>query len=373
LALITCTECGAQISDKASACPKCGAPAAFTAAAKPVAPAVTTPKPVSTSRSRPAATYEFRWGLALAVLGIVAVLYGILVLRKQPVVQAPGSSPAVAEPSPTVETPPSPDPATVAAEAAAAKAAAEAEAKGLHARQLYGYARNAESKTDMRKAVDLYEQACAAGEIDGCAMAAYWYGLAKARIPKKMARAMDLNTKACDANNGMACTNLGIDYYNGIKGHRDLAKAGELLDKGCKLGFAYGCEALKKVRWDLALDASVLWRSYHNNEVAADNQYKGRQLKIVGSISSVRKDIGDNVILDLHSPNEFMSTAAYVAGSEVNKAAVLKNGQRVLLTCTGDGMIIGRPELKSCIIEDVKAPRPRPRQDDEGETYVDYE
>lgn len=49
--LITCPECGANVSDKASACPKCGAPI-YTASQKPAeepAPAqtVTPPAPVS--------------------------------------------------------------------------------------------------------------------------------------------------------------------------------------------------------------------------------------------------------------------------------------------------------------------------------------
>jgi hypothetical protein len=38
MALITCTECGGQVSDKASACPKCGHPLRATAPSAPSGP-----------------------------------------------------------------------------------------------------------------------------------------------------------------------------------------------------------------------------------------------------------------------------------------------------------------------------------------------
>lgn len=52
MALITCPECGAQVSDAASNCPQCGCP--LTPAA-PVAPAPVAPAPAAPAPAAPAA------------------------------------------------------------------------------------------------------------------------------------------------------------------------------------------------------------------------------------------------------------------------------------------------------------------------------
>jgi tRNA_anti-like len=119
-----------------------------------------------------------------------------------------------------------------------------------------------------------------------------------------------------------------------------------------KLGAKGGCNNLKRVRWKLAIEASDLWRSYSANEVAADDKWKKRRLLVVGYLQSVGKDFTDDIILGLRSPNPFMPTRAYLNDSESRTAATLKKGQRVLLTCTCDGMIMGSPVLKACAIED---------------------
>lgn len=61
MALIFCSECGHQVSDKASACPNCGAPISVSAPVPPVPPAT----PVHP------ATEENNGGGSLVVLGYV--------------------------------------------------------------------------------------------------------------------------------------------------------------------------------------------------------------------------------------------------------------------------------------------------------------
>lgn len=54
MALITCPECGAQVSDAASNCPQCGCPLT-PAAPAPVAPAPVAPAPAAPAPAAPAA------------------------------------------------------------------------------------------------------------------------------------------------------------------------------------------------------------------------------------------------------------------------------------------------------------------------------
>ncbi len=227
---------------------------------------------------------------------------------------------------------------------------------------MYEYAKNAENKKDMRAAVDLYEKACNAGDPRGCGVAGYWYADGHKGVPKDNAKAATLDKLACQGNVGGACFNLGLLYY-GVKGvARDLDEAARAFDKACTLGEKDGCQNVKQLAWKTAIQASDLWRSYSANEVAADNKWKGQRLMVAGLLQSIDKDFTNDVVLGLRSSNQFMPTRAYLNDDEVKTAANLRKGQRLLLTCTCDGRVMGSPVLKGCAINDVAN---APRDDDE--------
>ncbi len=96
------------------------------------------------------------------------------------------------------------------------------------------------------------------------------------------------------------------------------------------------------------VDARRLWQDYDANEVAADNQYKGRILKVRGTVASIDKNFRDDIVLHLASPNEFMSTMATMQKSQAAQAAALSKGERVVLICEGKGRVIGSPSLHDC-------------------------
>ncbi|WRE99240.1 sel1 repeat family protein [Helicobacter pylori] len=52
--------------------------------------------------------------------------------------------------------------------------------------------------------------------------------------------------KACDLNNGMGCSLLGILYGSGKGVEKNLTKATYFYSKACKLGSQKACEALKE-------------------------------------------------------------------------------------------------------------------------------
>jgi TPR repeat protein len=231
-----------------------------------------------------------------------------------------------------------------------------AEARRREARALYDQATEAEDKKDIPRALDLYEKACAQGVPNACGTAGIWYLDARKGVKKNYAKALALETNACDGDLAEACNNLGVMYASGKGVEPDIAKAAVLYDKSCKLGSKLGCGHLKDVRWKLATDASDLWKGYSANEVAADNKWKKQRLQVAGLLQSIRKDFKDGIVLDLRSPNRFMPTRAHLNDSESETAASLKQGQRVLLSCTCQGRIMGSPVLKACGIEDVANP-----------------
>ncbi len=102
----------------------------------------------------------------------------------------------------------------------------------------------------------------------------------------------------------------------------------------------------------IEVTAKKLWADYHANEVAADNIYRDKRLLVSGSLSSIDKDITDDVVLSLNTPNEFMTVHASLADSQAAKAASLSKGNRVALECTGRGLVMGSPMLGECTLQE---------------------
>ena len=99
------------------------------------------------------------------------------------------------------------------------------------------------------------------------------------------------------------------------------------------------------------VSAERLFLDYQRNEVSADSMYKGRTLAVTGTVSSINKDFTDSVYLMLETSNEFMGIHANLRGSEVSKASTLSKGSTVTVVCEGNGMIVGSPMLKDCVIQ----------------------
>jgi hypothetical protein len=101
------------------------------------------------------------------------------------------------------------------------------------------------------------------------------------------------------------------------------------------------------------ISASQLFAAYHDNEVAADEQFKGKPLVVTGYLESINKDIFNNGYLVLHDANEFEGVHATLTDDTLKSAGNLSRGQEITLVCTGEGMIIGSPVLKECDTIDV--------------------
>lgn len=98
----------------------------------------------------------------------------------------------------------------------------------------------------------------------------------------------------------------------------------------------------------IEISARDLYRAYDANEVAADSQYKGKALRVTGTVESVDSDMMDNAVVQLRA-GDFQSVN--VQGLQQEVAASLSKGQSITVSCTGAGEIIGSPVLDDCALQ----------------------
>ncbi|WP_454261782.1 OB-fold protein [Pseudoxanthomonas mexicana] len=95
----------------------------------------------------------------------------------------------------------------------------------------------------------------------------------------------------------------------------------------------------------LEVSAADLFAAYEANEVAADNQYKGKQLAVTGTVAGINKDFTDEVYVEI-AGNEFMNIHA--RGIDPTVAAGLAKGTKITVVCEGGGLMMASPILNEC-------------------------
>lgn len=108
---------------------------------------------------------------------------------------------------------------------------------------------------------------------------------------------------------------------------------------------------------EAAIDVSAadLERAYRSNEVAADNRYRGRLLRVSGTVASIEKDIFNDPQVSLRTNAYFEKVTCHFKGDHPALAKLLR-GQRVLLRGRGGGSMLGSPTVRHCAIDRVLGP-----------------
>lgn len=103
----------------------------------------------------------------------------------------------------------------------------------------------------------------------------------------------------------------------------------------------------------IEVTATELLNAYKNNEVGANQQYKGKNLLVTAQIDAIQAGISDEPYLSLKAGGEFEfnKPQAHMAKSEYAKAASLSKGQSIKLLCVGNSEVAGTPMLKDCVIQ----------------------
>lgn len=114
--------------------------------------------------------------------------------------------------------------------------------------------------------------------------------------------------------------------------------------------------------------AASIYRDYENNEVAADGKYRDKWFLVSGKVSEIAKDFRDKPYLTFAMDSYGIASVradlfeeqicGVVKGkgvtscSAIDRAAKLKNGQKIDIECKGGGMMMKTPMLKECLISD---------------------
>lgn len=125
-----------------------------------------------------------------------------------------------------------------------------------------------------------------------------------------------------------------------------LASTGRVCDPAGKTG-PERCTRYEKP--EIRVTASQLLAGYNENEVAADNVFRGRAIEISGTIESIDKDAFDNVIVHL-AGGAYQSVYARLQKTERLAAAKLSPGDGQTMICRGEGKVMGAPVLVECAL-----------------------
>lgn len=92
--------------------------------------------------------------------------------------------------------------------------------------------------------------------------------------------------------------------------------------------------------------------AYENNEVGADNQYKGNLIQTTGIVSNIKKDIIDNLYVTLGTGAQFQipEIQAFFDDSMNNQLGQLRKGQKLTVVCRIEGLMMN-VLAKDCVIK----------------------
>lgn len=112
-------------------------------------------------------------------------------------------------------------------------------------------------------------------------------------------------------------------------------------------------EAAKPQNPEVTVTSAALMKAYKDNEVAADQKYKGKLIEISGTVIKVDNGSFDNEIIVKLNDGEydFSGPMCYMKPSEYDKVVSYTKGQKVTLIGTGNSATIGSPVLKDCIVK----------------------
>jgi hypothetical protein len=92
--------------------------------------------------------------------------------------------------------------------------------------------------------------------------------------------------------------------------------------------------------------------AYENNEVGADNQYKGKLIEVTGIVDDIKKDIMDNLYVTLGTGAQFEipQIQAFFDDSMNNQLGQLRKRQQLTVVCRVDGLMMN-VLAKDCVIK----------------------
>lgn len=120
--------------------------------------------------------------------------------------------------------------------------------------------------------------------------------------------------------------------------------------------------------------AEELNRQYMQNEVAADERYRGRRYVLAGELDDIAKDFLDKPYVRVRVPGTFLGIRAEMRRTEIPRIAPLTPGSYVYLDCRGAMMVMRVPNADDCLVIGQRAEGPASTADEPaptGNRYMD--
>ncbi|WP_198170319.1 OB-fold protein [Mucilaginibacter arboris] len=95
------------------------------------------------------------------------------------------------------------------------------------------------------------------------------------------------------------------------------------------------------------ISAHDLTATYEANEVAADENFKGKTFYVTGTITDIKKDVLDNIYVTLKGNEMFRQVQCFFEDKET--AAQMHKGMKVTFKGTCDGLMIN-VLMKDCVL-----------------------
>jgi hypothetical protein len=101
----------------------------------------------------------------------------------------------------------------------------------------------------------------------------------------------------------------------------------------------------------LTVAANTIIQDYQDNEIAADQKYKDKRVRVTGIVDQVGKDImGDMYVTVVAKSSDFHVVQCYFAKPDQTELAALKKRARIIVVGTCGGLMMN-VLLNNCTIE----------------------
>lgn len=98
------------------------------------------------------------------------------------------------------------------------------------------------------------------------------------------------------------------------------------------------------------VDAHILFKDYENNEVRADQRYKGKLIRFSGQIGAIGKDFTDKAYIELNMGN-YGGDFIYCSFNDLSKIASLNKGETIAIEGICTGKIFSEVTVDNCSIQ----------------------
>lgn len=134
-----------------------------------------------------------------------------------------------------------------------------------------------------------------------------------------------------------------------VAASRRLSKQDGLISRGLERRGEQQRIASEQRQIESAIPARVLFSEFDANEIRANQAYKGKEVRVRGSIESIATDILGTPYLTLKT-NSIFSVQAMFAKTDESRLANLSPGEMVIVRCTCGGKF-GNVLLRNCGLE----------------------